>query len=82
MVCPKDLVQMIQFEEVGQGVATDSLYTTWTVVTCPSCNYTALEYYSAMPIDAKMLEALIDHGLSTFELLLPPEAPSMGGVKI
>ena len=79
MVCPKDLVQMIQFDKVGQGVASDNLYTTWTVVTCPNCNYTALEYYSALQIDADQLQALVDKGLANFELLLPAEAPSMGG---
>ncbi len=50
MICPKCLVQMHQFKQIGGGKSTDKGYTTWEIKQCPQCGRLVKEYYSCKKI--------------------------------
>lgn len=47
MLCPKDLVQMNQYQGMGGGESTDEHYETWELKQCPVCGRIYKEFYSA-----------------------------------
>ncbi len=47
MLCPKDMVQMHQYSDVGGGRSEDEHYETWEIKECPACGRRYKEFYSA-----------------------------------
>ena len=47
MLCPRCMIQMHQYRELGNGKSEEDYYETWTMQECPGCGRIYKEFYSA-----------------------------------
>lgn len=53
MICPTDLVQMHQKDQMGHGYTSDMLYRTAECKECPICGRLVIEEYSVVEVENK-----------------------------